>query len=242
MNPVLRQRLFGTAVLCALLVIFVPMLFEETDRAVVDPSTAVQDLPLPNPPADLSAARPPPVVPAPLATIELPPPAATAHKPSSAGDDDLDIVSSSDFAPPMDMEPPGTVASNTLLPSEPVDPNLAEPPTLPSRSAPATKKPTATPTKPKPKPQPKATAPSAYVVQLGSFNEEKNAAALRDQLRKANIAAFVETTTGARAHFRVLAGPELDRKRAQEVLARIKAEFKVNGFITTYPSKSTTAE
>ncbi len=77
---------------------------------------------------------------------------------------------------------------------------------------------------------------SAWVVQAGSFSEEKNANLLRDRLRKAGYPAFVESAQGTqKAIFRVRVGPELDRNRADRYLKKIKEAFAIDGLVVSYP-------
>lgn len=77
---------------------------------------------------------------------------------------------------------------------------------------------------------------SAWVVQAGSFSEEKNANLLRDRLRKAGYPAFVESSEGTqKAMFRVRVGPELDRNRADRYLKKLKESFAIDGLVVSYP-------
>jgi len=77
--------------------------------------------------------------------------------------------------------------------------------------------------------------PISWVLQLASFQEPKNAEALRDRLRKAGYKSYVayrpdQTDTMAR----VLIGPELDRKEVERLAVALKEEFKLEGFIVRY--------
>ena len=77
---------------------------------------------------------------------------------------------------------------------------------------------------------------SAWVVQAGSFSDEKNANQLRDKLRKAGYPAFVEAADGNRkSMFRVRVGPELDRNRADRYLKKLKEVFAIEGLVVAYP-------
>ena len=77
--------------------------------------------------------------------------------------------------------------------------------------------------------------PVSWVLQFASFQEPKNAEALRDRLRKAGYKSYVayrpdQTDTMAR----VLVGPELDRKEVERLAVALKKEFKLEGFIVRY--------
>ena len=77
---------------------------------------------------------------------------------------------------------------------------------------------------------------SAWVVQLGSFSEEKNANLLQKRLRDKGFAAFVEPlTNGDQISFRVRVGPELDEKLANELAAKIESAAKIKGLVVKYP-------
>ena len=77
---------------------------------------------------------------------------------------------------------------------------------------------------------------NGYVVQLGSFSVEKNATQLRDKLRKAGHASFVEKhTKNSKTSYRVRVGPELTRELAEKLKVKLKDQTKINGFIVKYP-------
>lgn len=77
---------------------------------------------------------------------------------------------------------------------------------------------------------------NGYVVQLGSFSIERNATQLRDKLRKAGHASFVEKyTRNSKTSYRVRVGPELTRELAEQLKATLKEQTKINGFIVKYP-------
>lgn len=80
-------------------------------------------------------------------------------------------------------------------------------------------------------------SPSAWVVQVGSFEDETKATALRDRLRKGGFPTFVETyrAEGGKTLYRVRVGPELKRELAEEALAKLKREQKVDGLVVTHP-------
>ncbi len=77
---------------------------------------------------------------------------------------------------------------------------------------------------------------AGWVVRLGSFANEQNAHALRDQLRRKGYKPLVEkiTTNGATL-LRVSVGPETDRTRAEAVRDRLLKELKIKGSVVQYP-------
>jgi len=64
----------------------------------------------------------------------------------------------------------------------------------------------------------------AWVIQVGSFSRADNALALRDQLRKGGYTAFTEPVPGARDQTRVRIGPELDRRRLERQLTKLRKD------------------
>ena len=77
---------------------------------------------------------------------------------------------------------------------------------------------------------------TAWVVQLGSFQNNENASTLNEKLRKAGYPAFVEPlkrNTGMA--YRVRVGPELLRSDAQKLQEKLKKEMKIEGIVIRYP-------
>ena len=93
--------------------------------------------------------------------------------------------------------------------------------------------------------QPTADAPATalppnraggWAVQLGAFKSEAEANKLRDRLRGAGIATFVDRNgTGDDALWRVRAGPYADRTGAEAARGTIDEKFKLKGMIVTQP-------
>ena len=76
-----------------------------------------------------------------------------------------------------------------------------------------------------------------WAVQLGAFSTQADANKLRDRLRVAGIAGFVDTTgDGARKLWRVRAGPYVDRAGADKARNTIKQKFRIkNPIVVTVP-------
>lgn len=220
MHQQLKNRLIGATVITALAVIFVPMAFEDRDAST--PPSGTVDLKIPPPPPEAN-----PQGGADAAPFDVPPPP-PPDAPQSAvtGEEDFEVISSSEDLEPAATEP----VTPPSPPPRPRTPPIAatEPPPPPKPTEPA--KPEKTE---KPAQQPAA---GSWVVQLGSFTEERNAQSLRDRLRKANIPAFVQESGGGKGRFRVLVGPEKDRRRADATRKQILARFKIDGFVTGYPN------
>ena len=112
-------------------------------------------------------------------------------------------------------------------------------PTAKSQSKPAPKtetKPTPAPTTKTATDKPKPGTANAWVVQVGSFSDRKNARALRDKLRKQGYASFVESITGSAGRvYRVRVGPELSKAAAQKLSERLAKEAGLTGLVQAYP-------
>ena len=80
---------------------------------------------------------------------------------------------------------------------------------------------------------------SAWIIQVGSFSKRENAEKLVTQLRGKFFAADMEqASVKGRTMYRVLVGPEIDRKRAETMLARLNREvkgLKLKGKLKSYP-------
>ncbi len=73
-----------------------------------------------------------------------------------------------------------------------------------------------------------------WVVQVGSFSILKSAEDLVAKLRLAGLSAFSEKVTSATGTvYKVRIGPELDREKATELAQKVKAEHKLDTFVTT---------
>lgn len=93
--------------------------------------------------------------------------------------------------------------------------------------------------------QPVADAPASalparraggWAVQLGAFKSEAEANKLRDRLRAASFAGFVERAgSGDALLWKVRAGPYADRAGADKARGDIDAKLKVKGMIVTQP-------
>ena len=75
-----------------------------------------------------------------------------------------------------------------------------------------------------------------WVLQVGSFKDQKKALSQRDKLRKSHIAAvFVEQfKIGNEPIYRVRLGPFLNRDQSKIALNKVKAKHDIDGLIMKY--------
>lgn len=83
--------------------------------------------------------------------------------------------------------------------------------------------------------QPSIDSPSAWIVQAGSFRREVNAVALRDRLRDAGFASFVNQRTAGDGVYRVNVGPMISRERADTARGRVDELLGRESFVGKYP-------
>lgn len=266
METSLKQRLLGAALLIAMAVIFIPMLFDGAERE--EPVALDMDVP--------------------------PQPEYAFEKPSrSAAGGAMERRSQSPGQSTQGRAGPGEVANLNRIPPQPgggarAESERDEPPAAeqrqtagmtqakPSQDAAQVSKPDApaeqiatvqppagqpvdkpqAASTPKPSPTPAApTSPasvppvatqtessspsalSAWAVQVGSFSEHNNATSLRDQLRESGFAAFEEqTVSDGEPVFRVKVGPELDRERAETLQAELRNQEDLKGIVVSHPT------
>lgn len=77
---------------------------------------------------------------------------------------------------------------------------------------------------------------TVWAVQVGSFNNRKNALGLKAKLQKKKYPAFVERIMkNNKPVYRVRVGPEISQKKAQAVKLKLKKEFKLDGLVVKHP-------
>ena len=212
----LKQRVIGALVLLALIIIFVPMLFNRQDDArkvVVEappqpaaptaPSTEVQPVQTPEAP--------------PVVVVVPDEPAKPLGKPQTP------IAGTSGQAPaqnaPVTAPPPPQAA-----PAAPVA-------KAPAASAPAA--PVATPA-PAAKPDSRlgaANLPNSWSVQLASLSSRPSADALQAKLRSQGYNAYVRTADGMN---RVFVGPVIERSEADRLRDQLNKQNGVKGFVVRF--------
>ena len=71
-----------------------------------------------------------------------------------------------------------------------------------------------------------------WVVQVGSFSEQKNAENLVGQLRKAGFTAYRVTVTNSKGtRYKVRVGPEIERQAAVTLAADIRGKLNLDGIV-----------
>lgn len=77
--------------------------------------------------------------------------------------------------------------------------------------------------------------PIAWAVQVGSYNDIKNAVSFRDKLREDGYKAYTQDVQGPKGTLtRVLVGPELVRSKAVAIQTQLNKKYKINGLIIRY--------
>ena len=76
---------------------------------------------------------------------------------------------------------------------------------------------------------------TAWVVQAGSFNDQANAVAVRDRLRRGGFASFVRDRETVTEPFRVLVGPMISEESANVARQRVVELLGVEALVMTYP-------
>ena len=81
-----------------------------------------------------------------------------------------------------------------------------------------------------------AKAIQSWALQVGTFDNKKNAIAFRDKLRKKKHTAYVEAARAdGKDIFRVRIGPELDKSWLEKIRDMLKKEQKIDAFIVKHP-------
>jgi len=228
--------LAGAVVIVALVVIFVPMLFEEDSLA---PSLDQSIIPGEPDLGDRFGAAPP---------LQLP-----LEGSDGLADDPAESETGASMGGDSDVQPAGAPGQIDLqlpaLPSRSAEPE----PDRPARQAaqkPAapSKPPSAPPQKPavvKQKPvapiAPPPRGPSdgmpSWVVQVASLGAIEKANGLASKLKKSGFSAFVEKAeVRGKTYYRVRVGPELDRANAERTAAMLRQRQKLDTLIQRYPS------
>lgn len=215
----LKQRVIGALVLLALIIIFVPMLFNRQD----DARKVVVEAP-PQPAA--------PVVPStevqPVQTPEAPPVVVVPDEPAKPlGKPQTPIAGTAGQAP----------TQNAPVNAAPSQPQAAAPvakaPAAPAPVASAPAAPAATPA-PAAKPESRlgaANLPNSWSVQLASLSSRPSADALQAKLRSQGYNAYVRTADGMN---RVFVGPVIERSEADRLRDQLNKQNGVKGFVVRF--------
>jgi DedD protein len=197
MDPALKQRLIGAAVLVALAVIFLPMLIGGPEPTATRRSDVSLDMP-PAPDRPMQTREIPLMLPVPEAT--------TPASPRPVNPDAI-VTIDADVAPRVDARPEDELPVATAPPPE-AAPSVAAATPAASVAAPPT-------------PAPRADAATAvsgtrFVVNLGSYGNAANAEALRVRLRDAGLKVYGEPIQiDGKPATRLRAGPYASRAEAE---------------------------
>jgi DedD protein len=208
MDPALKQRLIGAAVLVALAVIFLPMLLGGPGPAPSRAGDVALDMPA-------APARPLQTREIPLTLPSVAPPApAVASAPADAGDRvvtvDADVAPRPDARPEDEPSAPAPAAPAPAVPAPVVSAPAAAPPAAASPAAVATPAPAASITG------------TRFVVNLGSYANVTNATSLRGRLVAAGMTVYSESINlDGKPVTRLRAGPFATRGEAEA--ARLQA-------------------
>ncbi len=208
MDETLKKRLVGATVLVSLVVIFVPMLLD--DEPMVDSGITETNIP-PKPAHDFSSR----VIPAEDEELAIPP---LTHRP--------EIV-------PLTPPPTPAAVAETPKPAEPAVP--AAPVVAEKKVEPSVQPPPAE----KPQPVQPREGLAAWVIQVGSFSNRENAEKLVETIRKMKYDTFMEQAdVDGKTLYRVMVGPEVERKLADQMLVRLNKDIKsldLKGRVRSYP-------
>ena len=155
-----------------------------------------------------------------------------SHPPSRVTLEPIPAAPGDDFVP---RKITLTLPDAGPLEAQPAEPDAPARVVLPSPEPVATAAPTPAP-EPAKRPEPVA-LPDGWVVQVGSFSKPDNAHALRDKLAGMGFPAFADSVDGGSGQqvVRVRVGPVPDRAAADALLARLKAEAKLEGILRQLP-------
>ena len=215
MEERLKQRLVGAIVLVSLAVVFVPMLLDTPHDLREEPPAA----PIPERPQDRFESG----VTIPLGEPETPRLDAEVEREHGRSASGGDAASR-----PVPSEAPASVSIRAPAESPASAPagGSADASTSASRSgASPARSDAASP----------VAASDGWAVQLGSFRESKNALALRDRLRAKGYPSFIESGASAQGRIsRVFVGPASDRERAEDSVAKLRREMRLEGIVVPY--------
>lgn len=207
MDGGLKQRLVGAAVLVIAGVVFIPMLLDEP----VQKEDQIEGTNIPTRPDDAFASRIVPIetLEAPLADEQAPDAQIFQRPPDSLDDSTVEVVDVDELA---------------LLEPEPTETGEVE---SQSEGGAATNSQANTGQR---------LGVSAWVVQLGSFENRENALALEAKLKEQGYNAFVDSPVGRSGEvFRVRVGPELLHSEATRLREELKEKLALEAMVLRYP-------
>lgn len=226
MEQAVKQRLVGAAVLTALAVITLPMVFDTRRPESVKVSETIPAQPT-LAPVEVQEPKPVPLLDggadgkAPVAVADM------YH---------LDADKPAEVDPAVETEQP-------VIADKPVD--VSQQPSVVSKTAPATPKTPIPDLKPLPPVPPApggklnaANMPEAWVVQVGAVNDKKKAEAMIAELKLNGHPAFSTVSHGDKGDtIRVFVGPKLDKAKANQLRQRIDQDLGVKSMVVSFTPK-----
>lgn len=216
MDNLVKQRVVGAVVLVALAVIFIPILLEGPEE-----ETGPRSLDLPPPLEEMRESRTGPeepvlvVPPDPVTTVVIGENGTADPTSAPAAEPEVPTATEAPSTPAVEPEPVPTPAPAPEPASTPAPDAVPAPPSAPAAPAPAA---------------------GGWVAQVGAFGQEANALALRDRLRQAGHAAFVERVmVDARPVYRVRVGPFTERAAAEARLADLARDSGLQVRVMPHP-------
>lgn len=215
MEPQLKQRLVGAAVLVSLAILIVPVLLDGGYRQTTPPPRDMAPMPQDSF-EDVVHPLPPDVKEALDAGLD-----ADADTLSETAAAAADMLATPDVTPPgfaVDAEAPAPSASQSERP----------PPAM-TAAPPAAPPPARTPS-------PAPPAGEQWTVQLGSFANRTNAESLLGRVKATGVAGFILPLTDAgKTSFRVRAGPVEGRAAADRLRKKLEETQGIRGMLVRHP-------
>ncbi len=232
MDKALQKKLVGAAVLIALVVIFLPMLLDGGNKEEKPVSVVIKSPDKPTYEVPNRLERPQPMPQPVQQTMTQPGNPQIAAPPSQPS---LAAQAGGQAPQVAPIQPPPVEKIQSLTPA-PKPVTRPAPVATAKPHKPATTRPTRPVTK-KTAPHPdRAGKGAGYVVQVGSFSLRKNAAAMRDKLKRQGFPAFVqEVEIRGKPIFRVKVGPRPRRDDVDQLRLRLIDKAHVEGIIVTHP-------
>jgi len=207
MEQKLKERLVGAAVLVAVAVIFIPIIFTDSEETEVILGSNIPEKPETN------------------FNSKIVPVIENDGEPSSASID-LENVEPGNIESGKSQKNDALVTEQKVVAEKIIsaNENKAEKQTIEQKQATTEVEGSAT------------VGLSAWIVQLGSFTEEDNAQSLNTKLRKAGYPSFVEPIKkDGKISYRVRVGPEIKRSEADALLKNLKDKMQLDGIVVSYP-------
>jgi len=214
MDPQLKQRLIGAAVLLSLAVLVVPVLLDGGYRETSQPRRDMA----PMPPDQFEQ-----VVPALPDEVQR-----EIDAGITAGTDELAIAAEQAAALPGDEQRlPADIVSGPAVeatPAAPRSPVVADAPAAPAPSVAA------------PAPAALSATDEQWTVQLGSFASRDNAEGLLRRMAASGVKGFIlPLEEGGKTSFRVRAGPVAGRAAAERLRKQLEDSQAIRGMLVRYP-------